>query len=315
MTANVRPFRFTVQCSSPETVTRAGWAQLARQCESSGYHALTVSDHLDEQVAPGAALMAAADATSTLRIGSMAFCNDFRHPVALAKEAATLDVLSGGRFELGIGAGWLRTDYDRAGIDLDPPGRRIERLGEAVKVLKGLFAEGPFSFEGRYYHIRSLDGTPKPLQRPNPPIFIGGGGRRMLSLAAREADVVGLNPAMVSGAMDSSVGPDATAAATERKLAWVKEAAGERWADIEIQARVHAVVVTDDRAGVASALAGAFGLSADDALGSPHALCGTVDQIVDDLVYRRERYGINVFGVPADALGPFAPVVERLAGR
>jgi probable F420-dependent oxidoreductase len=310
----VRPFRFTVQCSSPHAVDARSWRELARRCEGLGYHALTVSDHLDEQLGPGPALMAAAAATTTLRIGAMVFCNDFRHPVALAKEAATLDVLSEGRFELGLGAGWLRTDYDRAGIPLDPPGVRIDRMAEAIAVIKGLWSGEPFDFAGSHYRIDAMAGTPRPVQQPHPPVFVGGGGRRMLTVAAREADIVGLNAAMASGAVDASIGADATAAATERKLAWVREAAGERWSRLEIQTRVHLAMVHDDRAAIAELLAAGFGLTPAEARDSPHALVGTVDQLVDDLVERRERFGINVIGLPLDAMEPFAPVVAALAG-
>lgn len=309
-----RPFRFNVQCSSPPAVDRSSWRALARRCEALGYSCLTVSDHLDEQVAPATALMAAADATTELRIGSMVFCNDFRHPVSLAKEAATLDLLSGGRLELGLGAGWLRADYERAGIALDPPSVRVSRLEEAIRVIKGLLSEEPVFFSGRHYRVDGLRGTPRPLQRPYPPIFLGGGGRRMLELAAREADIVGLNPSMASGALDASIGPDATATATERKLAWIRGAAGSRFEELVLQSRVHIVVVTNDRMGVASQLASGFGLTPEQALESPHALCGTVEEIVDDLVSRRERFGISTIGVPLDALESLGPVVAKLAG-
>jgi probable F420-dependent oxidoreductase len=310
----MKPFRFTVQCSSPTEVTSRSWRELARRCEGLGYSTLTVSDHLDEQVGPVAALMAAADATTTLRVGAMVFCNDFRHPVALAKEAATLDVLSEGRFEFGLGAGWLVTDYRRAGIELDPAAVRIDRTAEALEVVKALWSGQSVDFEGEHYRIDGLVGTPIPVQRPHPPVFIGGGGERMLSLAGREADIVGLNATMAKGVIDASIGADATGAATERKLDWVRRAAGERFADLEIQTRVHLALVTDDRVGLADAMAAGFGLTPDDAMSSPHALAGTVDEIVADLVARRERWGINVIGLPIDAMDAFAPVVARLAG-
>lgn len=312
--STLKPFRFGVQCSSPPGVTAASWAALARRVEDLGYSRLTVSDHLDEQLAPIAALMAAADATTTLRIGSLVFCNDYRHPVVLAKEAATLDVLSGGRFELGLGAGWMRSDYERAGLPLDPPAVRVERLGEAIEVVRGLFGPAPCTFHGRHYRIEGLQGTPRPVQRPHPPIVVGGGGRRLLELAARQADVVGLNPRMAAGVIDAAAAADGTAAATERKIAWVRAAAGDRFDRLELQARVHLVVVTDDRDAIAAELAPAFGLSPAEALGSPHTLVGTVDQIVDDLVARRERFGISAIGVGLDALESLAPVVARLAG-
>jgi probable F420-dependent oxidoreductase len=308
-----RRFRFSVQCSSPTHVDAQSWRELARRCEGLGYSTLTVSDHLDEQVGPVAALMSAADATTTLRIGAMVLCNDFRHPVAVAKEAATLDVLSGGRFEFGLGAGWLLTDYERAGIELDPAGVRIERMAEALSIVKRLWSGEPVDFDGSHYRVRNLVGTPRPMQVPHPPVFVGGGGRRMLSLAACEADIVGLNATMSKGVIDASIGADATAAATERKLGWVRAAAGDRWARLDLQTRVHVAMVTDERDSLADVLAAGFGLTPEEALGSPHALVGTVEQIVDDLVERRERFGINVIGLPLDAMDAFAPVVARLA--
>ncbi|CAJ61444.1 hypothetical protein FRAAL2800 [Frankia alni ACN14a] len=309
-----RPFRFNIQCSSPEQVDARSWANLARQVEDLGYTTLTVSDHLDEQVAPIAALMAAADATTTLRIGAMVFSNDYRHPVVLAKEAATLDALSGGRFELGLGAGWMTSDYERAGLPLDPPGVRISRLAESLAVIKGMFADGPLTFHGAHYQVAGLSGTPKPVQRPHPPIVIGGGGRRLLSLAAREADIIGLNMNMAGGVIDASLGPNATTAATEEKIGWIREAAGARWDELTLQVRIHLAIVTDNRGEIVDQLAAGFGLTTEQAYATPHALCGSVDQIVDDLVERRERFGISTIGVALDSLTALAPVVARLAG-
>ncbi|HEY2331956.1 MAG TPA: TIGR03621 family F420-dependent LLM class oxidoreductase [Acidimicrobiales bacterium] len=308
------PFRFGVQCSSPTEVSASSWRALAHKVEDLGYSRLTVSDHLDEQLAPIAALMAAADATSTLRIGAMVLCNDYRHPVVLAKEAATLDVLSDGRFELGLGAGWMVADYQRAGIRLDPAGVRIERLEESIQLLELLFREEPTTFHGSHYTVEGLQGTPTPVQRPHPPILVGGGGKRILELAARRADIVGLNPIMSTGVIDASAGPDATAAATERKIGWIRAAAGERFDHLELQTRIHLVAVTDDRLGVATSLAPLFGLSPTDALESPHTLCGSVEQIAEDLVARRERFGLSAVGIGLDAVDALAPVVARLAG-
>lgn len=307
-------FRFGIQCSSPPSVTAAGWRELARKCEDLGYARLTVADHLDDQLAPIAALMAAADATTSLRVGSMVFCNDYRHPAVLAKEAATLDVLSDGRFELGMGAGWMTSDYEAAGIPMDRPGVRIGRLEEAVQVVKGLFADGPLVHDGEHYRIHGLSGSPKPVQRPHPPILIGGGGRKVLELAGRHADIVGLNPSLPGGVIDASAGPDATEAATERKIGWVRAAAGDRFDRIELQTRIHLAIVTDDRPGTADALAAGFGLTPDEALRSPHALCGSPEEIADDLVERRERFGISGIGLSLDAIDAMAPVVARLAG-
>jgi len=259
--------------------------------------------------------MAAADATTTLRLGALVFCNDYRHPVVLAKEAATLDLLSDGRLELGIGAGWMTADYEAAGISLDRPGVRIERMAEAVTIVKGLLADEPCSFVGVHYTIAELDGRPKPVQRPHPPILIGGGGRHILSVAAREADIIGLNIDLRAGRIDDHAGPTATAASTHEKLRWIREVAGDRFADIELQIRVHLAAVTDDRPAMAAALGPAFGLSPEQALHSPHALAGSIDQIVDDLEARREEFGISYIGLSAAAVDEMAPVVARLAGR
>ncbi|MEY2456691.1 MAG: hypothetical protein QOK06_1785, partial [Acidimicrobiaceae bacterium] len=205
---HARTFRFGVQCSSPPAVSAGSWAALARRCEELGYATLTVADHFDDQLAPVPAIMAAADATTTLRVGALVFGNDYRHPVVLAKEAATLDVLSGGRFELGLGAGWMSSDYERAGMTLDRPGVRIDRMVEALEVITRLWADEPCSFRGEHYAVEGLDGLPKPVQRPRPPILIGGGGRRVLTVAAEWADIIGINFALAKGVIDASAGPN-----------------------------------------------------------------------------------------------------------
>jgi probable F420-dependent oxidoreductase len=308
-----KPFRFGVQCSSPPDVSKASWSALARRLEGIGAYRMTVSDHLDDQLAPIAALMAAADATTTLRVGALVLCNDYRHPAVMAKEAATLDILSEGRFELGLGAGWMTTDYEHSGIPFDPAPVRIARLEEAVSVVKALFSEGPCTFHGEHYRIDGLSGSPKP--RSDLPVVIGGGGRRVLEVAGRHADVVGLNPKLSKGVIDAAAGPSATEAATVQKLGWIREAAGDRYAGLELQTRIHIVVVTDDRQGTAEALAPAFGIPAEESLRSPHALCGTVDQIVDDLVERRETLGISGIGLSLADLDVMEPVIARLAGQ
>lgn len=309
-----KPFRFGVQCSTPPGSTRDGraWAELARTCEDLGYSTLTVADHFDDQFAPIPALMAAADATTTLRVGALVLCTDFVHPVVVAKEAATLDVLSDGRFELGLGAGWMTTDYSTTGIALDRAGVRIDRLDEALQIIDGLWSDGPCDFHGEHFDVTALDGRPKPLQRPRPPVLIGGGGRRVLTLAARRADIVGLNIDLRRGVIDADAGPNATEAATTEKLEWIREAAGPRFDDLELHVRVHLVVVSDDRAGMAEVLAPAFGVSPEQSLRSPHALAGTVDQIADDLLERRDRWGISYIGISVDSLHAMAPVVAKL---
>ena len=307
------PFRFGLQASSAPD--RRSWVELARKVEDLGYATLTVADHLDDQLATTPALMAAAEATTTLRLGALVWCNDYHHPVVLAKEAATLDLLSEGRLELGLGAGWQASDYEQAGIPLDRPGVRIDRLGEAVHIVKALLAQdAPVHLTGEHYDVRGMVGTPRPVQRPHPPLLIGGGGRRVLSLAAREADIVALNIDLRSGRIDATAGPTATADATDEKLAWIREAAGERFAHLELQTRIHLAAVTDDRRALAEAVGPALGLTPEQAMASPHALAGTSDEIVEQLLARRQRYGISYIGISADAVDAMAPVVDRLAG-
>lgn len=308
----VRPFRFGLQASAPPAGTT--WPDLARRVEALGYDVLTVADHLDDQFAVMPALQAAADATTALRIGALVVCNDYRHPVVTAKELATIDLLSGGRLEAGLGAGWMTTDYEQAGIPLDRPGVRIDRMVEALDVLEALWADGPATVHGSHYRVTDLDGRPKPWQRPRPPLLIGGGGRRVLSIAARRADIVGINVNLAKGVIDADAGPDGTAERTDEKVAWVRAAAGDRFDSIELQVRVHLVVVTDDRPGIADAFAPAFGLEPEPALASPHALVGTAEQIADDLVARRERWGVSYITVSLDAMDALAPVVARLRG-
>ena len=307
----VRPFRFGVTAPTPSGGTN--WAERARRIEQLGYSMLVVPDHFRDHLAPVPALVAAALATTRLRVGSLVFSNDFRHPAVLAKEAATIDVLSGGRFELGLGGGWLRAEYDQAGIPFDAPGTRIERLEEAVTIIKGLLAGERVTFAGRHYTIADLEGRPTPVQRPHPPIAIGGGGRRTLSLAAREASIVGLVPrARRDGSgLDLS---DLSAAATREKLEWVRSAAGERFDSLEINALIQAVVVADQRMTAADQLASRFKVAREVVLGTVYVAVGTIDEICETLRQRRERHGISYLTVFERDMEAFAPVVARLAG-
>lgn len=311
--ANHRPFRFGVQANGPADPT--AWRELARQAEDLGYATLTMADHMDDHLSPGPALVAAAGATRTLRLGTLVYANDFRHPVVLAKEAATLDLLTDGRLELGMGAGWMTDDYQQAGIPLDRPGVRISRLEESIAIVKGLLAaDEPVTFQGDHYEVTALLGAPASVQRPHPPLVIGGGGRRVLSLAAREADVVGINVNLAKGVIDADAGPDSTADRTHEKVGWIRDAAGARFDQLELQVRVHLAIVTDDRVGTAEALAGGFGVTPEQALASPHSLAGTPEQIAEDLRARREAFGISYVGLSADVLHDMAPVVALLAG-
>jgi probable F420-dependent oxidoreductase len=310
--AHDRRFRFGIQLSTASDA--AGWAELARTAEGNGFSTLFLPDHFGDQLAPVPAMMAAADATTDLRVGTLVFDNDFKHPVVLAKEVATVDVLSGGRVELGLGAGWMNTDYEQSGIPKDPAGVRVDRMEEAISVLKGCFADDPCSFEGEHYRVTGLDGLPKPVQRPHPPLLVGGGGKRVLSIAAREAQIVGINPALRSGNVDAEAAQDGVAELTDEKLRWVRDAAGDRFDDIELNMLVLATVVTDDRAGTAEMMAPLFGLTPDALEWYPHALVGSVEQIRDDLIARRDRWGVSYWVFQGDALASLAPVVAELAG-
>lgn len=307
-----RPFRFGVQTTT--AASRAEWVELIRKIDDLGYGSVTMPDHFDDQLAPTVALMAAADASERLRIGALVWCNDYRHPVVFAKEAATLDLLSDGRLELGIGAGWMVSDYEQAGMTHDRPGVRINRMVEAIEVLKGLFGDGPFSYEGEHYTIADLDASPKPVQKPHPPFLVGGGGPRFLRLAGEHADIVGINPNMSAGAITPDIGSDATAERYEEKLGWVRDGAGDRFEDIELQIRTFFVVVTDDRKATAEALAAGVGLTPEQGLASPLALVGNPSQIAEDLRHRRERFGFSYVVVGQDQYEAFAPVVAELAG-
>jgi probable F420-dependent oxidoreductase len=307
----VRPFRFGVTAPTPAAGT--DWKERARRVEQLGYATLVVPDHFRDHLAPVPALLAAALATTRLRVGSLVFCNDFRHPAVLARDAATIDVLSGGRFELGLGAGWLRAEYDEAGIPFEAPGIRVARLEEAVTIIKGLLAGERVTFAGRHYTIADLEGRPASVQRPHPPIAIGGGGRRTLSLAAREASIVGLVPrARRDGSgLDLS---DLRDAATREKLEWVRSAAGDRFDSLELHALIQAVVVDEARAAAADQLAARFKVTRDVVLETVYVLVGTVEEICETLRHRRERYGISYLTVFERDMEAFAPVVERLAG-
>ena len=307
-----RAFRFAAQ--EHRAPSAHAWREKAQQVESLGYSALYLPDHFSDQLGPVAALMAAAAATTTLRVGSLVFDNDYRHPVVLAKEAATLDLLSDGRFDLGLGAGWMVSDYDQAGMQFDSAGTRISRLEEALQVIKGLFTGRPFSFSGQHYRVKEIEGSPLPVQKPHPPIVLGGGGPRMLRLAAREADIVNVNFDLREGRVSRKLVRTGLAEATDEKLGWIMEAAGDRLDAIELSVTIFLANITDDRESVAAAMAVGFGSEPADVLEMPHFLIGTVDQLVEALLRRRDRYGISYVIVPGDVAEQFAPVVARLAG-
>jgi len=306
-----KPFRFGVQISN--ATSAAAWRDKARKLEDLGYSTLFMPDHFGEELAPLPAIAMAAAHTTTLRIGALVFDNDYKHPAILAKECATIDRLCDGRLELGIGAGWMKTDYDALGLAYDPPAVRVDRFEEALHVIKQCFTGEQFSFTGEHYRITDYASYPKPAQA-HLPILVGGGGRRVLSIAAREADIIGVNPNLRAG----EVGPDATADAlqeqTDRKIGWIRDAAAGRRDQIEIQMRFFVCKVTDDRMKLGELLAPAFGVSPEEALESGAALVGSESEIIEQLHRRRERWDLSYVIVGDDNVDEFAPIVAKLTG-
>jgi probable F420-dependent oxidoreductase len=291
-------------------------ADQACRAEAIGYDSLAVGEHIFADLAPISALTAAAMATSTIRLTSLTFANDFRNPLLLAKEMASLDVLSGGRLELGIGSGFYRTDYDQTGIPLDPPGTRLDRLFEAVRLMKRAFTGETVDHDGEHYSARGFSLVPEPVQKPWPPLLIGGGGKRVLSFAAREADIVSLNIRTTrEGGFDwASIGPEAIA----EKIAWVREAAGDRLPGLELHWIVPAMAVTDRPLDAAREVLEMFGVAGEIVpevlLAAPQVLVGSEDAIVEKLHRNRDEYGVSYVTVFGAAMEAFAPVVGRLAG-
>lgn len=305
-----RPFRFGTEVLRADS--GADWADHARRVESWGYDTLLVVDHFAVNFAPFAAMAAAASATTTLRIGSTVLSNDFRHPVVTAKEAATIDVASDGRLEFGLGAGWKKAEYGQAGIPWDAPAVRFSRLREGLTIIRELWGDDPVTFTGEHYAVTSLEGWPKPVQRPHPPVFIGGGGRRMLRWAAREADIIGII-AQSTPAGGLSFGEDTEERLAER-VSWIREAAADRAELPELSMLLLAVGVTDDVPSAQEALALKLHMTPAQVARSPYAVFGSELAIAEHLQMLRERFGVSYFTVfPQDTVA-FAPIVHMLAG-
>lgn len=311
--AHPRPFRFGLklrEADAPEL-----WAADARRAEALGFDTILLPDHIDYGFAPLPAALAAAQATTRLRVGTSVLCNDFRHPAVLAKEIATIDRLCDGRFELGLGAGWMQEDYRRTGIDRARASVRIDRLEEALIVIRGLFAEGPVHFEGTHYRVRDLEGHPKPRQPGGPPILVGGGGEKLLGVAGRHADIVGINPTVRSGVHDEATDLDASAESTDRKHAWLCAAAGARFDAIEVACEVFLAEVVEDRVEADRRMSERYRCPAAEARLVPNALVGSIDGLVDVLEARRERWSMSYWILPPTVMESMAPLVDRLAGR
>lgn len=309
----IKPFRFGIQTSSQPD--KASWVNLAQRTEANGFDVLTMPDHFTDQLAPIPALMTVADNTTTLRVGALVWDNDYKHPVVLAKELATIDVLSSGRLELGLGAGWMVSDYEQSGIIYDRPGVRIDRFIEGLDVIRGCMAAESFSYSGKYYTITNYTGLPKPIQAPCPPILIGGGGKRVLTYAAQHADIVGVNATLTAGAVGPDVIATMSAAAVDDKVAIVRNAVGARVNDIEMNIRAFMVNVTDDASGAINRLASAMHVDDSMIAETPFALIGPPSKLIEDLLARRERWGFSYVIVGGEDIDSFAPVVAALRGN
>ena len=303
------PFRFAVHSALAPTM--AAWRDRARAAEGLGYSALYVTDHFDTQFGPLVAATVAAEATETLHVGTVVLNNDLRNPVVLAKEIASLGLAAEGRIEVGLGAGWLRSDYEETGIDYDAAGVRVARLAESLMIMRALWSEGETTFEGAHYTVRGARCDPRPSSPPR--IIVGGGGKRVLTVAAEQADIVGVNTSLASGEKGGDMASQASFDHYDRCLAWVRQAAGHRFDSLELQIVAFAVNVVGSRR-AAARTASMLGFPGEEALELPVVLLGTEDELCERLVERRERWGFSNVVVPGEAMEAFAPVVARLAG-
>jgi probable F420-dependent oxidoreductase len=311
MSMGHRPIRFGT--GGGRLADRDRLVAAARRAEDIGYSTFSMADHFGLPFAPLIALQAVADATTTLRITQTVLAQDFRQPAVLAKELATLDVFSGGRVEVGLGAGWMRSEYEQAGIRFDSAGIRIARLEEFITVLKGLFGDEPFGFSGAHYRISDLDGTPKPVQRPHPPILVGGGGRKLLAVAARQADVIQVMPRIQGPGQPINAG-EFTAATYKDKIDHIKAVAGKRFPDIELGTQLLLATVTDDPDGAVAEFAAGHGIRGDDLRDSPLVAVGSLNQVCDKLLAVRDEYGIGYFACPVGARpSSLAPIIDKVA--
>lgn len=309
--AHPRRFRFAVELHQP--LPGRTWLDSAREVEQLGYSTLFLPDHFDEGPGPLTASAAFAAVTTTLNVGILVLDCDFRHPAVLARELATIDQISEGRLEVGLGAGWKALDYQRSGIPMDRPGVRVSRLQEHAAVLRGLWAEGPFSFSGEHYQISEMDGSPAPYRAGGPPIVVGGGAPRLLRWAGATADIVGVNASIHSGEIDADAALDALPDRIDEKVGWVREGAGDRFEDLELNAWLAAAEVTDDPSMVET-MAALFGTDPESFSRSPLTLVGSAGDVAEMLAERRERWGYSYHVIPGDKAHDFAPLVASLTG-
>lgn len=324
--APLRKFRFAAGGEgNPEEGGARKFIRLAQQAEEYGYDSFMIPDHLGPQVSPIAALGALAVATEKIRLGTAVLANGFRHPAILAKDAATIDVLSKGRLELGIGAGWMKEEFDKAGIAYDRPGLRIEKLDEALTILDVLLRGQECNFEGKHYQIRGLKGSPRPRQGPRPPLAVGGGGPKMLQLAAKHADIISVVPVTTKEGKLRLSG--ITMDKTIERVELIKQAAGDRFADIELNWTITTIVITDDREKVAEMALAALdkgfppnmdvdvALTVEEILNSPYIAIGTFEEIADQIRGVRAQTGMSYVGVFPTQMDAFAPIITLLKGE
>jgi probable F420-dependent oxidoreductase len=321
-----RPFRFAIQAfSSP---TRAAWTDLARKVEDSGFSTLHVADHYlgpgskiegtghrVQQLALIPAMTAAAMVTSTLRIGSRMACVSYHLPTILAKEMASIDVLSEGRLEVGLGAGWLVAEYEALGIPFEPVGRRVQALRETAEFFRLAFAaEGEVDYRGEIVQSYGYVPVPATVQRPHPPIMIGGGAPRVLGIAGELADIVSVNFNNSSGVVGAGSIASSTEDETARKIGWIRDGAGDRFDQLELETATYFVSVEGRSTITPEAVMARTGMDLPTLQRFPHAAVGSVEQICEELQRRRELYGFSYITVGDAHLDAFVPVVERLAG-
>lgn len=319
-----KPFRFGVQSFNADS--GEDWTQQVQRAEELGYSAFHLADHIlgagpameranhpEQNLAAIPAMAYAAAMTKSINIGCRVFCIDYHLPIVLIKSAMTIDKLSNGRLEFGLGAGWITEEYEALGITMDEPRVRIDRLADVIEGVKAFRAEGSAEISNDTLNWKDFTGVPKPISKP--PIMIGGGSPRVLRLAGKEADIVSLNFNNRAG----MIGPDgvgkSTADETTKKMRWVKEGAGDRFDELEIEIGAYFTFVMDDPSPVLGQFAQMFGMSEDDMRQHPHALFGSVDSICEELERRRELYNISYITVNKDTMESFAPIVERLNGK
>lgn len=310
-----RPFRFGVQSSNPPSIK--DWISFVQRIEALGYSTLFCPDHFGTQLDPTVYMSAAAAVTTRLRVGALVYDVDYRHPVIYAKQAATMHLLSGGRYEFGIGAGWMETDYEQAGMPYDSAGTRITRLEEALQIAFGMWKQEGFSFMGKHYTIKAVPQAAKLPAGERPQVLIGGGGKRVLSIAGRYADIVGINPSLPEGKITPTTPADQTPERVREKVGWARTAAEKAGRDpneLELQALTFVLAITDDPKGLRTALAGNTGMSQGEVADCPLFLTGPASEIQDRLRKRRDETGISyivIQGREMEQIERFAEEVMR----